>query len=186
MSTFSQLSLLRATLTLLLGITFLSSLCAAQEQFFYDDIGRLTRVSYADGTSIDYGYDSNGNRLTLTANAPVPSGGGSDGGSGCFIATAAYGSMLDPHVQDLRNFRDAYMLTNAPGRFLIRMYERYSPPIANVIAKRAWLRTITRFLLAPIVLSAAYPRTAFWLLLIFLAWRIRRRRVRAAAKLAPA
>ena len=37
-------------------------------------------------------------------------------GSGCFVATAAYGSYLDPHVEALRNFRDEQLLTNAPGR----------------------------------------------------------------------
>ena len=66
-------------------------------------------------------------------------GGVGDGSSTCFIATAAYGSELDPHVDALRKFRDTYMLTNAPGRLLIRVYEASSPPIARVIAEHAWL-----------------------------------------------
>ncbi len=66
----------------------------------------------------------------------VPSGGGgggdSGGGGGCFIATAAYGSYLDPHVQILRNFRDEYLLNNRPGRVFVRLYNHYSPPAGSL------------------------------------------------------
>ncbi len=41
-------------------------------------------------------------------------------GSKCFIATAAYGSRLDPHLESLRVFRDRFMMTNRPGRALVR------------------------------------------------------------------
>jgi hypothetical protein len=82
---------------------------------------------------------------------------GGGGGAGCFIATAAYGSYLDPHVMTLREFRDDYLLTTRPGVSLVHSYYKYSPPIADLIARNELLRTATRGLLTPIVYLIAYP-----------------------------
>lgn len=75
---------------------------------------------------------------------------------GCFIATAAYGTLLDPHVKSLRKFRDKYLLTNAPGKAFVRLYYKYSPPVAAIIGKYEILRTITRWSLAPLVYGVEY------------------------------
>jgi endonuclease YncB( thermonuclease family) len=69
----------------------------------------------------------------------------------CFIATAAYGSPLDPHVKILRKFRDNHLLTNKLGRRFVRIYYSYSPVIANYISKHDNLKAITRFTLLPII-----------------------------------
>jgi len=81
----------------------------------------------------------------------------SDGSDACFIATAAYGSALEPHVKALRDFRDRYLRHTAVGRAFIRFYYRYSPPVAAVIARHGLLRLLARALLTPIVLVIEFP-----------------------------
>jgi uncharacterized repeat protein (TIGR01451 family) len=80
--------------------------------------------------------------------------------SGCFIATAAYGSSLEPHVVALRQFRDQYLKRTAIGRAFIRLYYRYSPAIAATIARHESLRVLARMLLAPLVLAIGFPLRA--------------------------
>lgn len=69
----------------------------------------------------------------------------------CFIATAAYGTPMAQQVKILCRFRDKYLLTNAPGRKFVAFYYKYSPPIAEYIAKREWLRKMIRIILWPFV-----------------------------------
>lgn len=82
--------------------------------------------------------------------AAIPSGGGG-GGGGCFIATAAFGSYMEPHVMVLRQFRDDLLLPHQAGQWLVRQYYRYSPPVADYIADHTWLRVTVRTLLLPVV-----------------------------------
>ncbi len=69
----------------------------------------------------------------------------------CFIATAAYGSILDPHVSVLRNFRDRYLLTSIIGRYLVQSYYRHSPPIAELIANHTIFKQVVRLALLPMI-----------------------------------
>jgi hypothetical protein len=98
---------------------------------------------------------------------------------GCFIATAAWGSALDPHVQSLRRFRDRFLLTHAPGRKLVALYYRFSPPLADYIAVRPRARAATRALLWPLVFAVEHPAVLLFLLAGGL-WLARRRRGVAA------
>jgi subtilisin family serine protease len=75
----------------------------------------------------------------------------SGGGGGCFIATAAYGSPMQPYVKILRKFRDRFLLDSIVGKAFIDFYYKYSPPIADFIAKHADLRKIVRISLLPAV-----------------------------------
>jgi hypothetical protein len=93
---------------------------------------------------------------TTTTTTVAPSSDGEGGRRGCFIATAAYGSYLDPHVVVLRDFRDRYLQTNKPGQYFVDWYYNNSPPIAELIRKNEALRMITRALLTPIVLVIQY------------------------------
>jgi hypothetical protein len=83
----------------------------------------------------------------------------------CFIATAAYGSYLDPHVAALRAFRDHRLLTNAPGRAFVAWYYRVSPPLADVIRRNVALRVATRAALTPVVLAVVHP---LWTLVVLI------------------
>lgn len=87
------------------------------------------------------------------------SGGGGGGGGGCFIATAAYGSSEEAHVRILRQFRDKKLLTNVLGREFVKLYYRYSPPVARYIAGRDVLRFLIRWSLKPAVLMARMSLT---------------------------
>ncbi len=72
-------------------------------------------------------------------------------GSACFIATAAYGSILHPAVTVLRTFRDRYLLACAPGRAAVNWYYRNSPPLAARIARSPGIRGLVRILLVPVI-----------------------------------
>ncbi len=91
--------------------------------------------------------------------------GESNGNPQCFIATAAYGSSLDPHVKALRDFRDRFLLTNAAGRAFVRIYYRLSPPIADCIGRYDSLRMLTRSALTPVIYAIEY-HDAFMSLLL--------------------
>jgi len=61
----------------LLQIPLLAMICLimeftvnAAETYTYDTVGRLTSVTYDDGTKITYGYDNNGNQLSRTIFVP--------------------------------------------------------------------------------------------------------------------
>lgn len=74
--------------------------------------------------------------------------------SGCFIATAAYGSAMEPEVQTLRKFRDEKLLTNKPGTLFVEEYYKYSPPIADFIRDKEPLKAIVRAGLTPLIYVA--------------------------------
>ena len=69
---------------------------------------------------------------------------------GCFIATAAYGSYLNPHVTILRDFRDTLLIPSSLGRKLVHLYYRYSPRIANRVGGNRTVRFLTRQALLPL------------------------------------
>ena len=94
------------------------------------------------------------------------SGGG--GGGGCFIATAAYGSFLAEDVELLRDFRDDVLLKFGAGREFVRLYYRYSPPLAEAIAGHEWARAVVRAGLLPLVLSIRYPITTIAMILLMI------------------
>jgi hypothetical protein len=83
-------------------------------------------------------------------------------GTGCFIATAAYGSPMTEDVAILREFRNEYMLTNPVGITLVELYYAVSPPVAELIATHPGLKPIVRAGLMPAVaMSTIAVNTTF-------------------------
>jgi hypothetical protein len=127
---------------------------------------------------------------TLLAEQQISGSGGTssfveEDGSGCFIATAAYGSSQQPQVMTLRRFRDRWLNSHPPGRMLVRTYYISSPPLAAWIARHEWARTTVRGMLWPVYLLAGLTLTPQGLSLLglgglllggqLLRWRRRRR-----------
>jgi len=124
------------------------------------EAGKGTAVPAANSISTDYVGDGKLGSVDFWVDhlSFFGIGGGSGSGSGgdtstsgCFIATAAYGSYFEKHVQILRNFRNSYLLTNNMGRTFVSFYYRHSPPIADFIMKHDVLRAAVRMALAPVV-----------------------------------
>ena len=73
----------------------------------------------------------------------------------CIIATAVYGSELDPHVQFLRGFRDDFALKTFAGSNFMEVfnawYYSFSPSVASFISTNELLRSATRVALYPLI-----------------------------------
>ena len=134
----------------------------------------ICNITDVDDHQANFSTDS----FTPVVNEPTLTPNSSSSGSGCFIATAAYGSYLHPQVQKLRHFRDNHLLTNVPGRAFVTLYYRYSPPLAEFIARHAFLRGMTRMFLTPIIIAVIHPVTSVATLLfaVILLYRPLRRR----------
>jgi hypothetical protein len=101
-----------------------------------------------NGIIVDPGGIASGESTYVSAAADSE---GSGGGGGCFIATAAFGSKFEKHVQLLRRFRDLHLMPHSVGRAFVNAYYRYSPPLANVIADHETVRMVIRWSLLPLI-----------------------------------
>ena len=104
--------------------------------------------------SADYDTIAGENPDDLTGDGISNGGDGSldgGGGGGCFIATAAYGSLMAPHVRILCEFRDRILLPNRFGKSFVDFYYKHSPSAANFIAGHGALRAMVRVTLVPVV-----------------------------------
>lgn len=68
----------------------------------------------------------------------------------CVIATAAYGTPLAAQVGVFRRFRDRFLASHAPGRWLIATYYRHGPWLARRVAEDEGLAAAVRSVLDPL------------------------------------
>jgi hypothetical protein len=57
----------------------------------------------------------------------------------------------------LREFRDNVLMRSAPGRMLVSLYYRLSPPLAEFISRHETARNIVRISLYPLHMAIAHP-----------------------------
>lgn len=91
--------------------------------------------------------------------------GGGAGVAPCFIATAAYGTPFERHLDTFRAFRDGVLLKSAWGTALVKAYYRFSPPVADAVAAHPALGTVVRGVLTPVAFGLEHPTGLMVLLL---------------------
>jgi hypothetical protein len=77
----------------------------------------------------------------------------------CFVATAAYGSVLANDVEMLRRFRDMLLRKTVLGELAVEAYYTFGPPVAGVVGESDLLRETARDVLTPMV---AWARGLRW------------------------
>ncbi len=129
---------------------------------------------YMAVTAYDESRNESGfsNEIVYTASESGPA---SSSGNQCFIATAAFGSPMAPEVALLRSFRDDWLLTNSPGRVVVKFYYWISPPIAVYISRDENRKQITRIALTPLIYGVKHFTAAIALIsLPLILWILRR------------
>jgi hypothetical protein len=80
-----------------------------------------------------------------------------EGGGGCLIATAAFGSELSPRVQQLRELRDNKLLQTESGTSFInnfnKVYYSFSPFIADYERENTVFREMVEIAITPMIYS---------------------------------
>lgn len=124
------------------------------------------RIQFPDADSLKYGQwllneAPKGTELSPGAETPIiqgqldpnapPQPPKQESKSGCFVATATFGSPMAEEVITLRRFRDQVLNQYCLGRKMIEIYYIISPPIAEFVNRSRIAKCVSRFFLAPII-----------------------------------
>ena len=113
------------------------------------------RCPGCNGSRVNLVYDPH----QLKGIAPLQDDGKGASKSGCFLATACYGTPQAPQVIALRHFRDNVLLRSGLGRGFVSLYYRYSPPLAEYMRHHTVLcRTVRCLLVNPLAKFAAHTK----------------------------
>ena len=93
---------------------------------------------------------------------------------------ARFGEVVMFHYRDgivknlvLRNFRDNYLLTNNPGRALVSIYYKCSPPIADMVRANDAARFLIRIMLASLIFMLEHFKLVIWVCCAAIVWSLR-------------
>jgi hypothetical protein len=114
----------------------------------FEVAGLLPETTYSVGVRAHDACFDQGALATATFTTAARQSGAVDA---CFIATAAYGSVLADDVEVLRRFRDTTLRTNVLGELAVETYYTFGPLAAGVIADSDLLRATARTALTPVV-----------------------------------
>ena len=123
----------------------------------YTVVDLVFRGSECDVFSVDYITDTYA-ASEFSGFAGVSTGqSGTGGNSGCFVATAAYGTPMAADINVLRHFRDEDLLTSRLGTLFVDGYYRSSPPLADFVAQHPAAAATVRVALIPLLFLLSSP-----------------------------
>jgi hypothetical protein len=110
--------------------------------------GLLPLTTYSVGIRATDDCSNIGPIATVTFTTPDRASGEVDA---CFVATAAYGSVMANDVDMLRRFRDMFLQHSALGELAVEGYYTFGPALAQAVGESDLLRATARRFLAPVV-----------------------------------
>jgi hypothetical protein len=110
--------------------------------------GLLPETTYTVGIRAVDDCRNDGQLTVITFTTPEREVGEVDA---CFVATAAYGSLLAGEVDMLRRFRDQMMRKSAFGELAVEAYYTFGPALSGLVGESELLRATSREVLAPVV-----------------------------------
>jgi len=132
---------------------FMARFPVSQQYDFYNHdpkvVDKARELAGMGGLLILLNTDGHKNELCVLKGSKAAS---RDSKSGCFIATAAYGSDIEPEVIWFRLFRDHVLINSTAGTTFVQFYYRFAPSVGSAISKVNWLRVLVRlFILEPML-----------------------------------
>jgi hypothetical protein len=126
---------------------------AAGKQLTFELPGLLPETTYWVGMRAKDECLTAGATTIISFTTPALTGGEVDA---CFVATAAWGSLMEQQVGALRAFRDRALRTQVLGEIFVEAYYTFGPALAEVIEPSDDLRGLARQGLSPLVEAAEH------------------------------